>query len=363
MRFFTGVSFLVLMAACGAPGQQNLPPTQAVGPRPEAFPQRIWAACDFELLRKDVAVGGRVEQENIPSYPANRFAGSAREITPGISALNVLFSGYPRVEAGSKVYFRYYLSGEGSLEIRLFNQSRQSWHRVSLTGLTRGRWDEATVDFSLVGDDDGGGPLESGERVSEAMLVLHGPGFFIVDDIICFAGEGKAENGKQQNFPQRVIAVWGFDPVEYYHPWTHTDFRVNHKHQALLNDWGAAEGLDNSGKGIKRVRLIIDPPQQVGANTRVRYNYWLDNVRRLQPMIFDLTDSDNRHVGLEAQPQGQWLTGTIDFTHDGIKNDGNQTEFEAGSLVDDIFYLAWPQDAAREFTLLIDDVVLYDAYE
>ncbi len=363
MRFFTVFAIALLIGSCAAPGSQNLPPSQAAGPRPEVFPQRIWAASDFELLRKDVLWGGRAELENIPVYPANRHAVASREIAPNLSALNVIFATYPRAESASKVYFRYYLSGDSPLEVRLFNQSRQAWHRLSVSGLERGRWAEATVDFSAVGDDSGGGPITSGERVSEAMLVLHGPGFFIVDDIICFAGEEEPGQGARQKFPRRVIAIWGFDPVEYYHPWTHTDYRVNHKHASLPCNWGVAEGLDTKGKGVKRIRLIIDPPQQVGENTRVRYNYLLDNVRRLQPMIFDLTDRDNRHVGLEDGPQGQWLTGTIDFTVDGIKNDGDQTEFEAGSLVDDLFYLVWPQDEGREFTLLVDDVVLFDAYE
>ncbi len=361
MRFFTVVAIVLSAGSCGLSGPRNMPPAREAGPRPEAFPQRIWAACDFELLRKDVLWGARTERDNIPAYPANRFAAAARETAPGVRALNVIFTSYPRVEAGSKLYFRYYLSGEGKLEVRLFNQSRQAWHRLRVTGLVRGRWAEATVDFGAAGDDAGGGPLESGERVSEAMLVLHGPGDFMIDDLICFAGE--VRDGERQKFPRRVIAVWGFDPVEYYHPWTHTDFRVNRKHSSLPHGWGAAEGLDTAGRGIKRIRLIIDPPQQVGSSTRVRYNYWLDNVGRLQPMIFDLTDSDNRHVVLNRQPRNRWLTGTLDFTRDGIRNDGNRTPFEAGSLVDDLFFLAWPADSSAEFTLMVDDVVLYDAYE
>ena len=363
MRLITTFAAFLLICSCAAPGPQSLPQSQQAGPRPEVFPQRIWAACDFELLRKDVLWGGRVEKDNVPAYPANRHAAASREIAPGLNALNMIFSVYPRAESGSRVYFRYFLRGNSPVEVRLFNQNRQAWHRLTVDGLVQGQWAEATVDFGEIKDDSDGGPLESGERVSEVMLVLHGPGNFIVDDIICFAGEEETGQGARQKFPRRVIAAWGFDPVEYYHPWTHTDYRVNHKHKSLVSDWGVAEGLDAKNKGVKRIRLIVDPPQQVGANTRVRYNYWLDNVRRLQPMIFDLTDSDNRHVGLETQPQGQWLTGTIDFTVDGIKNDGNQTPFEAGSLVDDIFYLAWPEDAQQEFTLLVDDVVLYDAYE
>lgn len=355
-------ALLVLLAGCGKPKQQNLPSPQVAEARPELFPERIWAACDFELLRNDVVWSARHEGENVPPYPANNFAAAARELAPGVSSLSVIFTRYPRAEAGSKVYFRYYLGGEGQLELRLFNQDRQAWHRLTLTGLARGEWAEAAADFGEVGDERGGGPLESGERVSEAAFVLHGDGELLIDDIICFAGGSRAD-GAREKFPRRVIALWGFDPVESYHPWTHADFRVNHKHESLSRGWGAGEALDREQRGVKRIRLIIDPPQQVGEHSRLRYNCWLENVRRVQPMIFDLTDMDNRHVGLEHQPQGEWFTETVDFTADGIRNDGNQTPFEAGSRVDDIFYLAWPADEAAEFTLLVDDVVLYDAYE
>jgi hypothetical protein len=333
----------------------------AAGGRPAAFPERIWAACDFELLRHDVVWSGTLEKKDIPDYPANGSAVRAREITPGVSSLNVLFTRYPRAEASGKVYFRYRLENAGTIEVRLYNLDRGGWHRAEITGLTAGGWSEATAGFFDIDCDTGGGPLRSGERVSEVTFVVHGGGL-LVDDVICFT-EGSANVRPGQKFPRRVIAVWGFDPLDYYHPWTHTDYRVNHTHESLFRTWGAAEGLDRDGKGFKRVRLVIDPPQRVGGHTRARYRYYLDNIRRVQPMIFDLTDEDNRHIGLEGLPQRRWLSQTLDFTADGIRNDGNQTPFKAGNRVDDLFFLAWPGDTEKPYTLLLDDIVLYDAYE
>ena len=77
-------------------------------------------------------------------------------------------------------------------------------------------------------------------------------------------------------------------------------------------------------------------------------------------MIFDLTDRDNRHIVLANPVQGAWQQATLDFTADGKKNNGDQTPFEPGSLVDDIFFMAWPVNGGQ-VELLIDDLVLYDA--
>src|SRR5262245_939616 len=39
--------------------------------RPDSFPHRIWAACDFEGRTRDYAWFGPAERKNIPAYPGN----------------------------------------------------------------------------------------------------------------------------------------------------------------------------------------------------------------------------------------------------------------------------------------------------
>ena len=56
----------------------------------------------------------------------------------------------------------------------------------------------------------------------------------------------------------------------------------------------------------------------------------------------------------------RWTTLYIDFSRDGRRNDGGDTRFAAGHLVDDLFLFASPSGAALP-ELLIDEVVLYDA--
>src|SRR4051812_21133415 len=50
---------------------------RAGDPRPEHFPHRIWAACDFEGHSPDYGWFGRIETNQVPPYPGNFTALSA----------------------------------------------------------------------------------------------------------------------------------------------------------------------------------------------------------------------------------------------------------------------------------------------
>ena len=357
---------LLVVSACSVqPGAKtnDTIPGQAAGGRPAHFPQRIWAACDFEFSRKDVVWIGHLETENIPSYPGNRWALRARafESSSRQKYLAVKPVSYPRMGGNNQVYFRYFIKGTSSLTLQLFSLDSNGIRQVRLTGLVQGKWSEATADFTQAG----GEPVSPGERMSDLVLIAApesgaGQCELVVDDVILFSNDGTGAPIAEEPFPRRVISVWGFNPVEEYHPWTHTDYQILHRGDHLENDWGVCRALLKEGGKLKRIRLIIDPPQEVGESTRIRFRYYVKGAARVQAMIFDLTDRDNRHIVLEAPVQESWQTVTLDFTAHGIKNNGNQKPFESGSLVDDIFFLAWPVQG-EEAELLVDDLVLYDA--
>ncbi|MBN2289432.1 MAG: hypothetical protein JXQ83_08885 [Candidatus Glassbacteria bacterium] len=371
---YPAVCLALALAACGEPQarQESGPELQtleAVPGRPPAFPRRIWAACDFELDRKDVVWLGEHERSDIPAYPGNQTAARAVPLAGGpVKIIGIKPVSYPRMgfdqASRNKVYFRYRLEGEGRVFIQLFARGDHACHRAELKGLGRGEWSEAVVDLGGPGGGPGF-PLPAGLRMYGLVMALEpspqgGDCELIVDDVICFA-DGGAEQAAAMPFPGRVICLWGFDVVDEYHPWTHTDYRVLRKGEMLRNDWGAAQALPRANSPGKRIRLIIDPPQQVGRTTRLSFRYRLDGASSFQVQIFDLTDRDNRHIALENVDQGAWQQADLDFTGQGIKNDGNQTPFLAGNLVDDIFF--FPLQAGEEAELLIDDVVLYDAAE
>ncbi|MEA2063385.1 MAG: hypothetical protein U9P14_06795 [Gemmatimonadota bacterium] len=337
---------------------------KAIVTRPGFFPQRIWAACDFESSRSDVAWVGFYERDNIPSYPGNHTALKARPVgSSRARSLSIKPVCYPRMDRANRIYFRYFLTGAGTLEVELFNHDTNACHRTMVTGLNRGGWSEVTVDLGEVTAPDGR-VIKEGERMGDLVITARSePGMedscaLIVDDIICFSGDQDHVESSTRPFPRRVICIWGFDVLEHYHPWAHTDYRVVREGFSMVNRWGAAQALSRENKPGKRMRLVIAPPQHVGERTRLNFRYFLKGASLFQVMIFDLTDRDNRHIVLKEVEQGAWQRADLDFTADGIKNNGHQTPFNTGNLVDDIFFLFTSEEEAQ---LIIDDLVLYDA--
>lgn len=362
LRALTALLAITATFCTPQPGAKlGIPVRQTPDQRPEHFPARVIAACDFEWRRKDAVWSGFRERTNLPEYRANTTALRARALAvpSGARIVQIKPVSYPRLGGSNMVYFRYFLEGANELTLELSNMETGEPVRVRAGGLAQGRWAEAVVDFGAAGAE-----ASFGQRVND-LLIYALPASeqeactLLVDDVILYNDRAPGVETPEEPFPRRVIAVENWDPVDEYHPWTHEYYRIVEPDYPGSH-WGAAEGLHREGGGVKRIRVVVDPPQAVGEAAMLRFRYHLRNVSRFQVMVFDLTDRDNRHIVLRDAVQGEWATAVLDFTRDGIKNNGEQTRFEPGSLVDDIFFLAWPGPEG-EAELLIDDMVFYDA--
>src|SRR5438067_10957551 len=87
---------------------------KATATRPDHFPHRIWAACDFEGRTRDYAWFGPAEKKNIPDYPGNVTALGVSEKPYGnFSALMTGINPVPGPCMGKEnhLYLRYFLKG------------------------------------------------------------------------------------------------------------------------------------------------------------------------------------------------------------------------------------------------------------
>jgi len=126
--------------------------------------------------------------------------------------------------------------------------------------------------------------------------------------------------------------------------------------------WSVARAVPRKRGAGNRISIEVKPPRPVGARTKLRFRYYLTGASKMTVQMFDLTDMDNRHIRLADLKQGEWRTVYLDFTNDARRNDGSDTPFAAGHLVDLISFLVQPQ-GEKEVTLLIDEVVFFDAAE
>ena len=106
--------------------------------RPDHFPHRIWAACDFEGQTPDYAWFGPAETKNIPVYPGNT------------TALGVKEKPYAKFSAleHTKLRFRYFLSGASAMTAQLFDVTDGDNRHIPMKGLKEGTWEWAILDFS-----------------------------------------------------------------------------------------------------------------------------------------------------------------------------------------------------------------------
>jgi hypothetical protein len=375
----TLLSVILLAPAVATPAAEPKPKPRERGrakaevARPDHFPTRIWAACDFEGRTPDYAWFGPAEKKSFPDYPGNVTALAVserpyRDFSALMTGINPVPG--PRMGKENYLYLRYLLKGGTEATFQHFSLTREDNNHIHVTGLTEGKWSELTLNFTRDArrNDGSAEAFAEGERMDDFKVFVGKPKDgrkyeLFLDDVIFFSVDPKqpadTKPDDPEPFPNRVIFLAAFDtgPKEKYWP---GEFEIAEKELPADSWWRVARAVARKdGKG-KWVRLQIEPPRPVGERTKLRFRYHLTGASKMTAQIFDATDQDNRHVRLTGLKQKQWSTASVDFTADGKRNDGSDTPFAAGHKVDDLFFFVEP-DGKEEVNLLLDEVVLFDA--
>jgi hypothetical protein len=337
--------------------------------RPRHFPHRIWAACDFEGQTPDYAWFGPIERKNIPKYPGNTTALGAserpyRDFSAAMTGINPVPG--PRMGQVNQLFLRYYLRGGDEATFQHFSLTTEDNQNIKVSGLNQGEWSELTMNFSrdAARNDGSPGSFQQGERMDDLKIFAGRANqakdcSLWIDDVIFFADDPDRKP-EPEPFPNRVIYLAAFDtgPQQKYWP---GEFELAEDSLPADSYWRVARAVPrkDSPKG-KWIRLQIEPPRPVGARTKLRFRYWQRGARQMTVQIFDATDQDNRHVLVKDLNKEGWKNLYIDFTRDGRRNDGGNSPFAAGHLVDDLFFFIEPS-GDEELDVLIDEVVLFDA--
>jgi hypothetical protein len=371
-RVFVNIvsAFVVLAVFHTVPVFAQRGTARASALRPERFPHRIWAACDFEGQTPDYGWFGRVETNAIPKYPGNATAlaatpGPYRDFSAVMTGVNPVPG--PRMGKVNHLFVRYRLEGGTEAAFQHFSLTREDNWNIRVSGLDEGRWSELTLNFTRDAQRNDGSaePFAEGERMDDFKVFAGRPADaakyrLYIDDVIFFAND-PALPPEPEPFPNRVIFLAAFDtgPKEKYWP---GDFELAEKPPTNAF-WRAARAVTRKdGKG-KLVRLQIDPPRPIGARTKLRFRYHLTGSSAMTVQIFDATVQDNRHVNVTGLKQGEWATRYVDFSRDSRRNDGApNSPFAAGSKVDDLFFFVG-SDGGQPVELYVDEVVLFDAGE
>lgn len=97
------------------------------------------------------------------------------------------------------------------------------------------------------------------------------------------------------------------------------------------------------------------PGPPMGANTRLAFRYRLEGTDSIRVQIYSLTLNYHRRLLLTGLPQGSWQSAVVDMT--ALRRpDGSGGPLGEDERIDDIQFYIDPKG-----TLLIDDIVLFDA--
>lgn len=342
--------------------------------RPDHFPHRIWAACDFEAQTPDYAWFGPKETKNVPKYPGNATSLGVKEKPyKNVSALMTGINPVPGPMMGklNKMYCRYYLKGATEATFQHFSLTVEDNNHVKVSGLTEGKWSEVTLNFTRDAARNDGSPkaFQKGERMDDLKVFVgkpkDGKDYELYLDDVVFFDDDPDQPREKEPFPNRVIFLAAFDTgtdaksKAKYWP---GDFEVVTKSKGAPDDsyWGVARAVPHKETKGKWIRLQLKPERTVGERTRLRFRYHLTGASSMTVQLFDVTDQDNRHVVMTGLKQDAWRWAILDFTRDAKRNDGKQTAFAAGHKVDDVFFFVKPEKD-KEVQLHVDEVTLFDA--
>src|SRR5262245_45582392 len=144
-----GLSYLAIFKRKDEPRKKGAAKVEQT--RPDYFPHRIWAACDFEARTPDYAWFGPAETANIPKYPGNLTALGVKDAPYGkFAALMTGINPVPGPMMGkvNKMYCRYFLKGGSEATFQHFSLTRNDNNHIRVSGLTEGTWAEVTLNFT-----------------------------------------------------------------------------------------------------------------------------------------------------------------------------------------------------------------------
>jgi hypothetical protein len=166
-------------------------------------------------------------------------------------------------------------------------------------------------------------------------------------------GSARLEVTRPPRFPHRIWAACDFESRTHDYGWFGTPEKTNiPRYPGNATALRAAPGPYQNFSAVMTGINPVPGPRMGKVNKT--------GTSRMTVQIFDFTDQDNRHLHLTKLQQGSWQTLYLDFTRDAKRNDGSDTPFAAGHVVDDLFFFVEGEGGA-EVNLLLDEVVLFDA--
>jgi len=317
------------------------------------LPRRVHVAEDFDTdIERRWWMSGKAETKNVPPGSTRACRGVLTHDfddllgDPRAMYTAVVFNPVPGPPMGpnTRLSFRYWLKGTGSLRVQIYSLTNGYHRHLVLTGLPQERWEAATVDMTQCRRPDGtGGPLAEDERIDDIQFYADPSAELIVDDIVLYDAGPPEET---RPFPKRILFTGLFDTGKQGKEWP-GDFEIV-LHKAPLT-WKAARSVLNSETDSPWIRLHLRGERPVGEATHLRFRYHLTGADAMRVGLVNRTTKETHIVERKGLSKEKWTEALVDF---GAARRGGPRK---GEHVDEVHFLL-----PRGAELLIDDVLLYE---
>lgn len=318
----------------------------------KGMPNRVHVFEDYETdIEKRWWLSGKAEKVNVPpgSKRANRavltqdFDGQMGDQKRMYSA--VIFNPVPGPPMGQnpRLSFRYFLKGTDVLKVQIYSLSK-GYHRcLTLTGLTQGSWQDATVEMTVARRPDGsGGPLSEGERIDDIQFYTDPRAELLIDDIALYDEAGADE---KRPFPKRFLFTGWFDSGKQGKEWPGT-FDIVPKQGHF---WHGAKSVENPSLKAPWIDLNLRGERELGARTQLFFRYRLTGTDALRVALVHGKTKKSLAVDAKGLANDRWSETVLDFP------DTAGASLGKGDRVDALQFLL-----PRGAELVIDDLLLYE---
>jgi inosine-uridine nucleoside N-ribohydrolase len=344
------------------------------------LPARVHVAEDYETdIERRWWLAGKLETTNVPprSTRACRavlcrdFDGRMGQRFAIYRA--VIFNPVPGPPMGpnTRLAFRYHLSGSDTLRVQIYSLSNGYHRHLTLSGLTQGRWESATVDMTDARRPDGsGGPLSEDERIDDIQFYVDPAAELLIDNIVLYDA---ASADEQRPFPARVLFTGWFDTGKQGIEWPGQFEIVPHEPP---RKWKAASAIAAEDGG-HRILLDLRGPRPLGEQTRLRLRY-LSRLPAGSGGLAVGSEPPAQGVRLrfysqgkpvegacswEPAASGRWAEADLDLT-EALKPLHRSADANSKPAIDQIEFTVLARWAPPgRSPLLIDDVLLYQPGE
>lgn len=173
-------------------------------------------------------------------------------------------------------------------------------------------------------------------------------------------GVAQIESGSPKSFPHRIWAACDFEGQTPDYAWFGPPETKN-----ISKYPGNTTALAVKEKPYQNFAALMTginpvPGPMMGKENHLYLRYFLKGATEATFQHFSLTSEDNNHIRATGLTEGKWSEGTLNFTRDGLRNDGTPSvPFKEGERMDDLkIFVGKPKDG-KEYELFIDDVIFF----